>query len=283
MPVLPNFSADSRERSTRSRVNSHSQPHSDKQLTPENAPYPQLLVSIRSPQEAKAALRAGPRYLDIKEPDHGSLGFAGPKTISDIAKAIRGNANGVSLSAALGELTEWEDSRPIPCLPRDIQFAKMGLANCGESTSWLSRWIDLRQRFEHASQSRFRWIAVHYVDASAKCPPLAAILEAALSTGATGLLLDTHHKGAGSLFSHISQRELLACRDATRRANQLLALAGSLKIKDLPRVAEIGPDIVALRGAVCRGGVRTGPIDEHAIRNWIAQLQAPHPMLRNGE
>lgn len=283
MPVLPNFSADSHEHSRRSRAKSRPQPHSDKQLTLGNAQYPELLVSIRSPQEAKAALRAGPRYLDIKEPNHGSLGFAGLKTISDIAEAIQSDATGISLSAALGELTEWEDSRPIPCLPRDIQFAKMGFANCGKATSWLSRWIDLRQRFEHASQSQFRWIAVYYVDASAKCPPLAAILQAALSTGAAGLLLDTCHKGTGSLFSHISQRELLACRDATRRANQLLALAGSLEITDLPRVAEIGPDIVALRGAVCGDGIRTGAIDEQAIRHWIAKLQAPYPTLRSGE
>ncbi|GIS63269.1 MAG: hypothetical protein CM1200mP2_54940 [Planctomycetaceae bacterium] len=37
-----------------------------------------LLVSVRSGQEARAAIEGGCAVLDVKEPAHGPLGMAGP-------------------------------------------------------------------------------------------------------------------------------------------------------------------------------------------------------------
>ncbi|MGC1717590.1 MAG: (5-formylfuran-3-yl)methyl phosphate synthase, partial [Isosphaeraceae bacterium] len=43
---------------------------------PETDPVAQLLVSVRSADEARTALARGASIIDIKEPDHGSLGLA---------------------------------------------------------------------------------------------------------------------------------------------------------------------------------------------------------------
>ena len=55
---------------------------------PHDLPHlPQLLVSVRTPQEALDALSGGAGILDIKEPSHGPLGMAG---LVDMATDLRG-------------------------------------------------------------------------------------------------------------------------------------------------------------------------------------------------
>ena len=44
-------------------------------LTTRHSP-PQLLVSVRSAEEARAALEGGAALIDVKEPSRGSLGSA---------------------------------------------------------------------------------------------------------------------------------------------------------------------------------------------------------------
>lgn len=280
MTVLPFFSADSRAGAGPSRAISHVETRPQGQSPLGNPVSPQLLVSVRSPEETRTALRAAVPLIDIKEPSRGSLGCADAQTITNIAAIVREDSSDVSLSVALGELNEWERTPSIPQLPAGVHFVKTGLAHFRESKSWPARWERLRQRFEDRAQAPFRWIAVHYVDAAANSPDWKSILTATIDSGAAGLLLDTFSKDSGSLRSHISDHDLLAIRDATRRANLLLALAGGLRLQDLPQIAGIRPNIIAVRGAVCHGHIRTDTIDEQAIRNWIARLDQLAPSSR---
>src|SRR5271166_6814929 len=43
---------------------------------PETGPVARLLISVRSADEARTALAGGASIIDVKEPDHGSLGQA---------------------------------------------------------------------------------------------------------------------------------------------------------------------------------------------------------------
>ena len=50
----------------------------------------ELLVSVRSADEAKAALAGSADIIDIKEPDHGSLGRASHAALDAILNCIAG-------------------------------------------------------------------------------------------------------------------------------------------------------------------------------------------------
>lgn len=64
----------------------------------------QLLVSVRNAEEAVQAADSGADIIDVKEPEFGSLGFAGGATIREVVDAVAGR---IPVSAALGECLDW--------------------------------------------------------------------------------------------------------------------------------------------------------------------------------
>ena len=82
------------------------------------------------------------------------------------------------------------------------------------------------------------------------------------------LLVDTFNKSTNfwdALGGKDGVRELF---DVCKKEEIRLALAGSLKADDIDRLAdEIGklPHIIAVRGAACKDGIRTNPIDRHRV------------------
>jgi uncharacterized protein (UPF0264 family) len=87
------------------------------------------------------------------------------------------------------------------------------------------------------------------------------------------VLIDTFHKEQGSLLQLWNTELLAGMCQLIRRAGAQLVLAGSLQLRDLPRVLELQPDYIAVRGAVCRDS-RTGPIDGALVRDWSRALQS---------
>src|SRR5690242_4202542 len=68
-----------------------------------------LLVSVRSPAEAVAALEGGAALIDVKEPSRGPLGRADEDTITAIVQTVAGRR---PVSVALGELLDHSEPRP---------------------------------------------------------------------------------------------------------------------------------------------------------------------------
>ena len=69
---------------------------------------PGLLVSVRSADEARAALAGGADVIDIKEPGRGPLGRADEATWRAVRAEVAGR---VPVSAALGELAAWLNAK----------------------------------------------------------------------------------------------------------------------------------------------------------------------------
>lgn len=98
--------------------------------------HPRLLVSVRCPIEAEAAIHGGADVIDVKEPLHGSLGRAHLQVASEIAQRVQECASAARLSFALGEVTEWLGPLPadqrawLPFLndTRNAGLLKLGLA-----------------------------------------------------------------------------------------------------------------------------------------------------------
>lgn len=220
-----------------------------------------LLVSVRTAAEALIAHRNGADIVDIKEPTRGSLGAADAGTIQNIADALAGRA---TLSVALGELLS--DDPPQLNALIGISYAKFGLAGCAACPGWSARWQARIERLPAGAAA----VAVVYADAVAQSPCWEEVLAAAQAANVPVLLVDTHHKTAGSLLAHWTLANIARMVEQVQRAGLEVALAGSLDITAIEQLLPIQPDFVGVRGAVCHGG-RTGTLDGANVQR-LAEL-----------
>lgn len=239
--------------------------------TPESIVSPQLLVSVRTPQEALDALAGGAGILDIKEPSHGALGMASladQYSICATAKAVSPTA----ISAALGEVLDWQHA-PVPVLPPHLQYAKLGLAGFASERHWRVLWQQLRMEFDVLRGKPLDWVAVAYADADrAQAPPVLEVLQAAIECDCRAFLIDTFEKSSGRLVDLIPVSELQAIVSHAHAHHLAVALAGRVTVNDLQRLLPCEPDVIAVRGAACEAGVRESSISGPAVAMLISEI-----------
>ena len=207
-----------------------------------------LLVSVRSAEEATAAVEGGATVIDVKEPNRGPLGMASPKVRRLIREAVPAT---VPVSVALGELADWSgESGSFD----GIAFRKIGLATAGRD--WRARWSEIRR----LASGQARWVAVAYADWElARSPRPEEVLEAAAEAqDCSGVLVDTWDKTRPSPLE--PSPFWLEWVDMARRSGRFVALAGGLDLHDVMRLAPLQPDLFAVRGAACEGADRRGRV-----------------------
>jgi uncharacterized protein (UPF0264 family) len=224
-----------------------------------------LLVSVRSAAEAAIALAGGAALIDVKEPDHGSLGRATSEVIAEVLDLVAARR---PVSAALGELAESENA--FPDLPR-LTFVKWGLAGMQSEPDWPDRLRQVHQRLQTTGPCRL--VVAAYGDwRRAKAPLPLDVVYFAVRERAGGLLLDTWHKDGSTLLDWVSMAEMREWRELCRSSGVCLALAGSLGAAAIRALLPVQPDWFAVRGAVCAQGQRRGAIDEGRIRELVELL-----------
>lgn len=267
---------------------------------------PRLLVSVRNAKEALMAVRGGADIIDVKEPSKGSLGRASLENLLAIADVLRQQqqhsdrvrTEPVPLSVALGEVQEWSESSSLfgSDLPvgstsfsneandeicRAISglqpsYMKLGLSQVAAAGQqgrdrWRNSWIDVRCRFSGDHE----WVAVAYADHQrAEAPTPDDVLEAALETNCSVLLIDTFVKDGTNLLDWLPVEEITSLRKATAAQGLQLALAGRVTLMDLPLLLPLQPDIIAVRGAVCESGERTAEVSELLVAEFMERLAA---------
>lgn len=211
------------------------------------------------------ALEGGAAVIDVKEPARGSLGMADPKVIQEIvevASPLR------PVSAALGELCEWNEDRR-QSLPDGLTYAKIGFSGLGRDSALPAK---AREFCARLGLTPKKCIAAGYADwQRAGSPPPDEVVKAAIDWGWTGVLLDTWIKDGRSLDEWVDIEHLSRLREQCRKNGLSFALAGSLNAECIRRLLVVGPDLFAVRGAACRGGKREAAIDPAAVRS-LAQL-----------
>ncbi len=224
-----------------------------------------LLISVIDEAEVRTAVAGGADIVDVKNPREGSLGANFPHVIRRI-RALTPAA--VPVSVAIGD---------FPNLPGTAALAAAGAAACGvqyvkvgllgprdheEAFALLSAVC----RGARDEAPGVRVMAAAYADAHAigSLPP-GELPTVAAAAGADGCMIDTAAKGEVTLFTELAAAELDRFVTSCRDAKLLCALAGSLSVSDVPRLRELAPDIVGVRGAVCRGGRRGGTLDGEAV------------------
>jgi (5-formylfuran-3-yl)methyl phosphate synthase len=230
---------------------------SSRVLKPE-ASVARLLVSVRSAEEALAAADAGADIIDVKEPTRGSLGRADEAVWRAVREVV---PRAVPMSVALGELSEWAGEGSSGPELTNATFWKLGLAKCG--SSWQSDWRRIRDRWRAGPG----WVAVAYADweLSGSPDPERVLDEAIGLEECVGILVDTWDKSQPSSVD----LSWSSWYERARNAGLTTALAGKLDRESISRLAPLRPDIVAVRGAACFDGERSGGIDPERVRELV--------------
>lgn len=251
-----------------------------------------LLVSVRDAEEAAEAVAGGADIVDVKEPARGPLGAADPEVIAAIAGVIGGrrpwtmacgeltaNLGGDSAGGELSAAARLErviGLSPAAALPPAA--VKIGLAGAA-ARDWRRELAAVLASLP-ACVDR---VAVAYVDwREAAAPPPEVVIAAATGLGCRVLLLDTFDKSGPGVFGCCGPRAVAAWITAARAAGLAVALAGRITAAEMPAAWGLGPDVVALRSAVCFNG-RLGKVRSELVRRLVPPGGRAEKTLENSE
>jgi uncharacterized protein (UPF0264 family) len=235
-----------------------------------------LLVSVVDAGEAREAAVAGADIVDVKNPAEGSLGAPSPAVIAGVRAAVPAE---LPVSAAIGDM---------PNLPGTAALAALGAARSGATFVKVGLWgvsteadaVELLRAVVDGVPSAVV-VAAAYADAR-RVPhaPLSPELlpRVALAAGAGVCLLDTAVKDGRGLLEWLSPEALAAFAAEAHAAGLQVALAGALRLEDLPVVRDTGADIAGVRSAACRDGRRSGRLDAERVRALIGYAGAGESM-----
>lgn len=226
-----------------------------------------LLVSVRSAEEARAALAGGADIIDAKEPRNGALGAVKPGDLHSIVDAVGGLR---PVSAALGEASDaTQIARSLRDIPMGVDFVKIGFAGMASGLE-----VENFARVASRALHRAQLILVGYADADrAGSIAVRDLIPIARRSGARGLLLDTFDKQGPAVRDRLSDHELQQFVDAAHREGLIVAIAGKLTADDIGQLADAGADIAGVRGAACDGG-RDGYVSAARVQKLSAAMIA---------
>lgn len=226
-----------------------------------------LLVSVRDPAEAEAALAGGATIIDVKDPARGSLGAATPAVIAAVAQAVGGRVPWTFAAGELADLPPVGERPPWAGGGPAAAAIKIGLAGMG-SRKWRETWHDALATMP----STIERVAVAYADwRRVAAPEPAAIVAAGAEAGCRLLLIDTADKTAAGLCSACTAADLHGWIGQARAVGMRVILAGRLTIEEIPRIRQFNADVVAMRSAVCSNG-RMGSVDAVLVRRAAAMI-----------
>jgi len=233
-----------------------------------------LLISVTTSSEVAAAVQGGAGIIDVKNPAEGALGASPPWVIRSVREATPGH---LPVSAALGDVPDLPGTISLAALGAAacrVQYVKVGLMGPRRATDALRLLKSVgRAVKEHAPETLV--IASAYADAHrVNAFPPRGLPALAADAGVHGCLLDTAIKSGDNLFDHLDDEQLARFVDQCRQFDLVSALAGSLAATDIPRVREIGPDIIGFRTAACLGDRVHGRIDAGRVRQLQRLLEA---------
>ncbi|MHA1683176.1 MAG: (5-formylfuran-3-yl)methyl phosphate synthase [Promethearchaeota archaeon] len=238
-----------------------------------------LLVSPNSIEGARQAITGGADIIDCKNPREGSLGANFPWIIEGMRKLVLESGHrGIKMSATLGDM---------PFLPGTASLAATGLASLGvdyvkigvfgpstvaQARDLLSNVVKSVKRVDES----IRVVAAGYADQrrlNASMPPM-EIIDAASESGCDVVMVDTSIKDEKSLLDFMNVDEIHAFCDAGKSRGMDVALAGKLRMEDIPILKETKADIIGVRSLVCKGMDRVlGTVDATLVSNLKLAIQ----------
>jgi uncharacterized protein (UPF0264 family) len=226
-----------------------------------------VLISPKDEFEAKAAVNGGADIIDVKNPDEGSLGANFPWVIRQVRSLV---PHSIEVSATIGDFPHLPGSASLAALGAAVSganYVKVGLK--GSKTR--DEAIFLMQHVTRTVKEydvKKKVVLAGYADyhRAATLDPF-LLPEVARSAGCDVVMVDTFIKDGKSLFDFMDEAACKHFIDEGHRQDLSVALAGSIKLPEIPVLKRIGVDIVGIRGAACSHGDRlTGTIQAENVR-----------------
>lgn len=230
----------------------------------------QMLASVVDSQEAEMVIRAGADIIDLKNPHNGALGALPIEQIHAIVEQV---AQRSPVSATIGDL---------PPDPQRVTKAVSKVACTG--VNYVKVGFFSNENLDSCLQSIARItgtqavIAVLFADRQPDLKRLSAFVDA----GFQGIMLDTADKQQGHLLTHIEWAELVRFVEETRDLGLLSGLAGSLRLRDIPRLLPLAPDYLGFRGALCEHSDRVERINPRQVLS-IRSAIPFQPVIRSSD
>jgi uncharacterized protein (UPF0264 family) len=237
-----------------------------------NAPVAIALKVLCSPaslEEARLLVELGADIIDVKNPAEGSLGAQPPRVVREIVDFV--HARGMPVSAALGDLAMQPGTAALAAYGLahlGVRFIKAGLYGARSREQAAEMLVAIRDAIDSVDDS-IALVAAGYADyrSFAGLAP-ADLVPAARAARCDVVMLDTADKRRGGLFDVMRDDEIQSFVAVSRESHLDVALAGSLDRRHLPRLKQLAPDIIGVRGALC-GGDRMQAIDRHTAASFL--------------
>ena len=228
-----------------------------------------LLVSVQNMAEALEADKGGADIIDVKNLQEALVGSGHPDLVEEVRARIPEEKH---VSVTLGVVPNQAGTVAMAVRAAamlDATSVKVGFCE----TDYDSALEVLRQSRRALRGYNTKLIGSLFADNQlfGGLEPR-QMVKLARESECDGFLIDTLTKDGRNLFDFIPEDQL---RDMVMEAKQFglsTALSGHLRLNDLDELARINPDIVGVRGAVCRSGERDMAVAWEAVAHFKNEL-----------
>ena len=228
-----------------------------------------LMVSVQNLPEAIEALHGGADIVDVKNLQEALVGSAHPLTVKTVRDAIPAERHA---SVTLGVVPNQAGTVAMAVYAAGILNATS--VKVGFMTTEYDQAVEtLLECREALNGFETKLIGSLFAD-----NPLYGGLEAdhtvdlAKAGQCDGWLIDTLTKDGRNLFDFMPELQLREMVLEGKETGMSTALSGHLRMSDVDELARINPDIVGVRGAVCRKGDRSSDVHRDAVGEFRRQL-----------
>ena len=237
-----------------------------------------LLVSVRGPQEAIAAIKGGAHIADVEYPAS-ALGTPYPLNILTVRNRLnRAGYKRIPVSTNIGEVPGVRASSCQAALgiaTSGADIIKCGLAElCYEPAAYLGRLIvNSVKKFYPKKQI----IPAVFVDDDMQryFKPFEEGIKLIKEIEAHGMLLDTFNKYIGKgILDYCSTTKIARFVKECHRNKKEAWIAGSIKGDELPDLWETGVDVICVRSAACeqKGNGRFGEVKAKIVAELVKTM-----------
>jgi len=241
-----------------------------------------LLVSVRGPTEALAAVKGGAQIADVEYPIS-ALGTPYPLNIKAVRDRL--DAEGfdeIPISTNIGEEQRVRSSACQAALGVAIagaNYLKCGFAGLDpKAAAYLGRSL-VRTVREWKPDCKVYPAVFPEEEFAISFDPLTDGPELVEQIDCDGLLIDTYHKGIGKgLMDYYTRDHLVNFVKALKACGKEAWLAGSLTKEELPALWKTGVNVICVRGAVCSshtGNERFGAVDSSLVAQLVSTIPQP--------
>lgn len=229
-----------------------------------------LMVSVQDLEEAREAVKGRADIVDVKNLRELIIGSNFPPVIKEVREAF---PKSIHVSVTLGAVSNQVGTVALAVYGAAALGAtsvKVGFVNSDYDTALRI----LKESKKALEGFKTMLVAATFADSSLYQgidPTL--VVRLAKESGSEGILIDTLTKDGRNLFDFIDEKELTRLVTEAKELGMSTALSGSLRIENLDELARINPDIVGVRGAVCRMGDRESGIDGAAVAVVKSELE----------